>query len=242
MPRANRYLISNQIYHITHRCHNRSYLLRFSQDRNAYRQYLREAAKVCKIVVLGYCITSNHIHILLFSKKAEKISRLMQIVEGSSAQRYNRRKNRRGAFWEDRFHCVLIDSGEYLWNCLAYIDLNMVRAGKVAKPEDWDWSSCREILGLRKRYRLVDIQQLMEKTGKKDIESLRNSYLTALRNFSIGAGGRDPKWTESVAIGGQDFVKSLEHKFQRIKLSISQEDFSGNSDTWIVREELSPYS
>ena len=54
---------------------------------------------------------------------------------------YNRRHNRRGFLWGDRFKSVIVEKGETLINCLAYIDLNPVRAGIVEKPEDYRWNS-----------------------------------------------------------------------------------------------------
>ncbi|MBL0715212.1 MAG: hypothetical protein JJV98_16105, partial [Desulfosarcina sp.] len=54
---------------------------------------------------------------------------------------YNRSHNRRGYFWGDRFKSVIVDRGETLVNCLAYIDLNPLRAGIVKRPEEYRWSS-----------------------------------------------------------------------------------------------------
>ncbi|NJN70954.1 MAG: hypothetical protein HC801_12235 [Nitrospira sp.] len=63
MPRANRYIIAGPAYHITHRCHNREFLLRFAKDRDAYRVLLREKLSEHKSIrLLTYCITSNHVH------------------------------------------------------------------------------------------------------------------------------------------------------------------------------------
>ncbi len=53
-------------------------------------------------------------------------------------------------------YAVMIDSGEYLWGCLRYIDLNMVRAGVVRNPAEWAWCGYQEMAGLRKRYRVVN--------------------------------------------------------------------------------------
>jgi putative transposase len=55
----------------------------------------------------------------------------MQLIAGRTAQEDNRRKNRHGAFWEDRYHATAIQAGDYLHQCVAFIDLNMMRAGVV---------------------------------------------------------------------------------------------------------------
>ena len=59
MARANRYILPEQIYHVTHRCHDRSFLLRCARDRDAYRAMLRDRAGRFGVVVLGYCLTSK---------------------------------------------------------------------------------------------------------------------------------------------------------------------------------------
>ena len=61
MPRANRYTIPGVAYHVTHRCHDRSFLLRFAKDRAIYRKMLRERLRTFPVSLLGYCITSNHV-------------------------------------------------------------------------------------------------------------------------------------------------------------------------------------
>ena len=129
MPRANRYILPGVAYHLTHRCHDRSFLLKHGVDRTLYRQMLRERLGRHPVSLLGYCITSNHTHLLLVAQDREAdISRFMQSLEGDFAQAYNlRKKTRSGAFWGDRYHAVMVDTGEYLWRCLKYIDLNTRR-------------------------------------------------------------------------------------------------------------------
>ncbi|CAB1064633.1 hypothetical protein D1BOALGB6SA_9429 [Olavius sp. associated proteobacterium Delta 1] len=65
----------------------------------------------------------------------------MREIKVGFARFYNRRHNRRGYFWGDRFKSVIVDKGETLVNCLAYIDLNPLRAGLVDRPEDYRWNS-----------------------------------------------------------------------------------------------------
>jgi hypothetical protein len=66
----------------------------------------------------------------------------MQLIAGATGRAYNRRKERRGAFWEECYHATAVDSEEYLARCLVYIDLNMVRAGAIRHPREWaEWIS-----------------------------------------------------------------------------------------------------
>ena len=73
--------------------------------------------------------------------KLSSLSEFVREIKVGFARYYNRRHNRRGYFWGDRFKSVIVDKGETLINCLAYIDLNPLRAGIVSRPEDYRWNS-----------------------------------------------------------------------------------------------------
>ena len=74
-------------------------------------------------------------------QKLSNLSEFVREIKVGFARYYNRRNNRRGYFWGDRFKSVIVDKGETLINCLAYIDLNPLRAGIVKRPEDYRWNS-----------------------------------------------------------------------------------------------------
>ena len=76
-----------------------------------------------------------------FRKKLASLSELIRDIKVTFARYYNRRHHRRGYFWGERFKSVIVDRGETLVNCLAYIDLNPLRAGLVKRPEEYRWSS-----------------------------------------------------------------------------------------------------
>ena len=63
-----------------------------------------------------------------------QISGLMRNTAGEFARAYNHRKGRMNAFWGDNFHATLVEEGRYLWRCLCYVELNMVRCGVVSHP------------------------------------------------------------------------------------------------------------
>jgi putative transposase len=131
MPRANRYFLSDHVWHITHRCHKREFLLKFSKDRSNWVNWLFEARKRYGIEILNYSVTSNHIHLLVYgNKNHDVIPRSLQLVAGRTAQAYNRRKNRNGAFWEDRYHATAVDTDEHLFRCMVYIDFHPVKCRK----------------------------------------------------------------------------------------------------------------
>ena len=131
MPRANRYYLAGHVWHITHRCHKQQFLLRFARDRRAWVYWLYQARRRYGLCVLNYVVTSNHIHLLVRDQGGGEIAPSMQLIAGRVAQQFNRRKSRKGAYWEDRYHATAVQADGHLARCMVYIDLNMVRAGAV---------------------------------------------------------------------------------------------------------------
>ena len=78
MPRGNRLRGEGGVYHVIHRCHDRSFLLKFACDRDAYRSVLREHLQCFEVSLLDYCITSNHVHLLLDCPERQEISGFMR--------------------------------------------------------------------------------------------------------------------------------------------------------------------
>ena len=112
-------------------------MLKFARDRRRYVHWLFEAKKRVGLSVLNYMVTYNHVHLLVKDTGPTVIARSMQLIASRTAQEYNQRKVRHGAFWEDRYHATAIDLDDHLHRCLVYIDLNMVRAGADKHPSEW---------------------------------------------------------------------------------------------------------
>jgi len=234
MPRANRYILPGHVCHLTHRCHNQSFLLRFVRDRRAYRERLRIAAKNDKVRLLNDCITSNHVHLLLEADCVEQVSSLMQSIEGEFAEYYNRRKKRSGAFWQGRYWCTMVDNDRYLWDCMKYIDLNMIRAGVVTHPSEWEWCGYREIMGERKRYCLLDEDAILRRHGNAAMSGFRENYRHEIEKAIASRDlARNPIWTQSIAVGSQSFVKEIESQTQNRRELIVESD---PSNCWLVKE------
>jgi putative transposase len=240
MPRTARVLLPGHIYHLTHRCHNGSFFLRFETTRIEYRRRLWKAINQFKIIILNFCITSNHTHLLLIVRHPIAISSFMRLLEGQFASQYNRRKHRRGAFWSERYHSTLIENGSHFWNCMRYIDLNMVRAGVVNHPRGWRWCGYQEIAGLRQRYRILDLSELLRLAEFSSYREFVTWYETELdHSLEIKKdSGRQPHWSESIAVGSRAFVEGIAMNAKNPKRLVIQE---WSDDTWYVRESLGDY-
>ncbi|MBW2487456.1 MAG: transposase [Deltaproteobacteria bacterium] len=209
MARANRHYIPGYIWHITHRCHRREFLLKFLKDRARWLQWLVEARKRYGLVVLNYTVTSNHIHLLVLDKAGEKvIPSSMQLVAGRTAQEYNARKKRLGAYWQDRYHATAIENGKHFRRCLVYIDLNMLRAGVVSHPREWVFCGYNEIQHPRRKNKIIAYEQLMQLLGFDRYDQMTAAYRGWIEDaIEQGAGDRQPQWSESIAVGNKKFIE-----------------------------------
>ena len=92
MPRANRHFLPGYVWHITHRCHQRKFLLKFARDRRRYLHWLFEAKKRFGLCVLDYMVTSNHTHLLVKDTGANGIAESMQLIAGAHRRNKHRKK------------------------------------------------------------------------------------------------------------------------------------------------------
>ncbi|MDH5378013.1 MAG: transposase [Gammaproteobacteria bacterium] len=211
MARANRHFLPGYVWHITHRCHQREFLFKFSKDRRRWRYWLYEARKRYGLSVLNYTVTSNHIHLLVRDTGKDAIPKSMQLIAGRTAQEYNQRKSRKGAFWEDRYHATAVNTESHFFRCQRYIDLNMVRAGVVRHPEHWLECGYNEIQNPPQRYRVIDINALTLIGGFATFSSYQEAHRICVQNSLSKQSGldRDNIWTQSIAVGTEEFVKEL---------------------------------
>lgn len=225
-------------YHLTHRCQERRFLLKFDEDRKNYQARLREAAAKYQISVLDYMITSNHVHLLIFSENSKNLSEAMQFLQGCTAKDYNRRKHREGSFWSGRYHPTLIQNGPHLSRCLFYIGLNMIRAGVVRHPSEWKYCGYQEITGRRQRYRIIDIERLLRVLGmrvkpekffswyNKNMESMIKSENLARQSI----------WTECSAVGDKAWIEQLSAGY-----NIGKKEIMSFSSSYQQDNELQVY-
>jgi putative transposase len=239
MPRANRYFLSGHVWHITHRCHKQQFLLKFVKDRRAWMYWLYQARRRYGLCVLNYVVTSNHVHLLVKDMGRGEIARSMQLISGRVAQQFNRRKSRKGAYWEDRYHATAVQADRHLAQCMVYIDLNMVRAGMVEHPSDWAHAGYNEIQSLPERYRCIDIPALSALLGFSNVDGLREG-LREWVGMAIEKGslGRQPAWTQSIAVGQREYLDAIGDE---LKVSHPGRMVEGEGGYLFLREEPSPY-
>jgi putative transposase len=141
MPRQARLVLPDVALHVRQRGHNRNACFWDETDRLVYLSLLYELAKETACAVHAYVLMTNHVHLLLTPRDADSCARLMRNLGQRYVQFVNRRYARSGTLWEGRYRSCLVDSAEYVLGCHRYIELNPVRAGMVASPSAYRWSS-----------------------------------------------------------------------------------------------------
>lgn len=210
MPNSSRYLQSGYTYHLTHRCHDRRFLLRTIRERNDYRKWLREGACRYNVPVYNYCITTNHVHVIVHADDPDAVSAMMRLASATVARHWNRLKKHEGSFWEHPFKCTIVQGEEYLLNCIRYVSLNMVRAGVVDHPSEWAWCGDDELTGRRSRYRLLATERMLESLGESSMSAFQRLYHDGIKEMLQDRHmAREAAWTDALAIGDRVFVERV---------------------------------
>lgn len=141
MPRPLRPDLPGVPQHIVQRGNDRQACFFQPDDYSTYLALLREASLRHDCAVHAYVLMTNHVHLLVTPTKPKAVGRMMQSLGRNYVSHVNARYRRTGTLWEGRYKSCLVDSEEYVLACYRYIELNPVRAGIVATPAEYPWSS-----------------------------------------------------------------------------------------------------
>ena len=141
MARLPRLSLAGLAHHIIQRGNNRQLVFVDDQDRERMLALLYEHSRSLGIAVHAYVLMDNHFHLLATPAAIDGISKWMQAVGRAYVRYFNDRHGRSGTLWEGRYRSTLVQADRRLLDCMIYMDLNPVRAGMVASPQAYRWSS-----------------------------------------------------------------------------------------------------
>jgi len=192
---------------------------------------------------MNFAVTSNHVHLLVTADGAKSVAPFMQCVQGEFAADFNRRNERSGAFWSDRYHATMIDDGEHLLACMRYIDLNMVRAGVVAHPQRWDWCGWHELTGARNPPALINLISLLRRLNHQPLHKFRDHYRAYVEEAIARpeAVGPEPRWSTAIAIGTQAFISTIESALDMSDRRNRMTRDPAGKDRWVLRDTSCEY-
>jgi putative transposase len=147
MARLPRLTLAGYPHHIILRGNNRQAIFMDSADFQRMLALLQAHAQDQQVQIHAYVLMSNHLHLLLTPLQNDSLPKMMQAVGRSYVLYFNKRHGRSGTLWEGRYRSTLIQTERYLLACMAYIDLNPVRASMVVQAADYLWSSHGHYIG-----------------------------------------------------------------------------------------------
>jgi putative transposase len=149
LARLPRLTLPGYPHHIIQRGNNRQAIFTSTADYQTLLRLLDENARKFDVAIHAYVLMGNHFHLLAAPQTADGLPQMMQAVGRRYVRYFNDIHQRSGTLWEGRYRSTLIQAERYLLACMAYIDLNPVRAGLVAHPRDYPWSSYGHYVGQR---------------------------------------------------------------------------------------------
>jgi len=209
MARFARVVVEDVAHHVTQRGNVRQVIFSGDGDRAIYMDLLRHYSELRGLTLLGYCLMSNHVHLIVVPNAAQALAAALKHTHGRYASYWNARNCSSGHVWQGRFYSCPLDE-THLWKALRYVELNPVRAGMVPEAREWPWSSARAHCGIGAPAAGLEMERWREswtamEWGKylADRESANEN--AALRQFTHT--GRP--------LGSEEFVSTLEQSTLR---------------------------
>ena len=140
MPRVARTVIPGCPHHVVQRGNNRQDVFFVEDDRRAYLQFIRERCEVAGVAVVGYCLMTNHTHLIAIPDDEEGLARAIGRAHYLYTLYVNRLHGRSGHLWQNRFFSCPLDES-HTWAALRYVERNPVRARLVRRAWRYPWSS-----------------------------------------------------------------------------------------------------
>ena len=215
MPRRKIKFYAGEYYHVYNQGNNRQNIF---FERENYLFFLRRVRKYLPpngTIVVAYCLMPTHYHLMVGVKQTSEVSETSEVLGVSTGmmklsvsytKAINKRYQRSGVLFRGPFQAVHVDRNEYLLHLSRYIHLNPVTAGLVERPEDWEFSSYREYIGLRDG-------TLPEPEIVLSLFSMRNVISRDLRGFGnlggLSAQNAYQEFVESYSKGDEEIIAHL---------------------------------
>ena len=215
MARLPRLTLPGHPHHVIQRGNNRQAIFVAPGDYQTMLDLLEENARKFGVAIHAYVLMDNHFHLLVTPQTADGLPQMMQAVGRRYVRYFNDSQQRSGTLWEGRYKSTLIQTERYLLACMAYIDLNPVRAALAETAGDYPWSSYSHYVG-RRNDRLITPHPIYWELGNTPFA--REAAYAGLVQSGIGPADQ-VAMTDSVlrgwALGEPDYVADLQRRTAR---------------------------
>jgi REP element-mobilizing transposase RayT len=216
MARPLRLEYPGALYHATSRGNAREPIYADDHDRLIFLDVLATTVGQFRWRMYAYCMMGNHYHLLLETPEPN-LSRGMRQLNGVYTQRFNRRHDRVGHVFQGRFKAIVVDRDSYLLELCRYVVLNPVRAGLLASPEPYPWSSYRATIGLEQAPAWLDVEAVLRQFGPTP-ERARRRYSSFVYR-GIGQTGPWEHLRGQLVLGDEGFAERLRQEMLPENLS-----------------------
>ncbi|HXI11647.1 MAG TPA: transposase [Thermoanaerobaculia bacterium] len=209
MARAIRVERPGATYHITSRGNRRERIYESDEDRERFLAYLAEAVRRFGWIVTAYVLMTNHYHLVMETPEPN-LSAGMKWLNSSYACWYNRRHDTTGHLFGERYKAIHVESERYLQRLVRYVVLNPVRAGMVAAPGEYRWSSYRATAGLAEQPEWLLTSRLVPHFG--DASNWQSNYMIYVAE---GIAETDPIWRglrRGLFLGSEEWLRTMRQK------------------------------
>ncbi|MFP4500724.1 MAG: transposase, partial [Candidatus Hydrogenedentota bacterium] len=210
MPRIARIVVPGAAHHVVQGGNNKQDVFFVDDDRRVYLALLREQGRRFGLRVDGYCLMTNHVHVVGVPEHEESLAKAVGRTHSLYCQYVNRMHGRSGHLWQNRFFSCAMDDA-YAHNALCYAELNPVRAGMVKKAWDYPWSSAPAHCGVEADSPLLDLAAWFKETSAKDWKA---TLKKALRDKATLESIRRSTHTGR-PLGSDRFLSKIEHALGR---------------------------
>jgi REP-associated tyrosine transposase len=140
MTRTARLVVPGYPHHVTQRGSRGQRTFFSENDCRRYLELLTHYRHQFDVEIWAYCLMPNHVHLVIVPEREDGLARTLQIAHQRYAKLINAREGWQGHLWQERFRSFVMDE-PYMWATIRYVEMNPVRAGLCAQPDDWPWSS-----------------------------------------------------------------------------------------------------
>ena len=175
MRRARKNLVSDYL-HIMVQGINREYIFNKKEEIQKYLKILKKNLIKYDVLIIAYCIMNNHAHFLVYSENKKEVSELMRVVNTTYAIYYNKKNNRVGFVFRNRYRAEEILTNAHLISCIKYIHQNPVKAGICNNMKNYEFSSYNDYLNGKGFINKERIKKYLEYNGIDIEKILENKY------------------------------------------------------------------
>lgn len=148
MSRAARVVAVGIPHHVAQRGNRGAEVFLGDEDYQQYLAMLAKYAELAELQVWAYCLMTNHVHLIALPLRPDSLATTLRPLQTMHSRRVNARLGHSGHLWQSRyFSCPMED--KHLWAAVRYVERNPVRAGIVARADEYPWSSAAPHCGLR---------------------------------------------------------------------------------------------